>query len=322
MAKIVVLGTGGTIASRERGGAGATATLSIADIASTLDIGTDVRDVMTIGSYRLTLGQMRTIATAAISAAAEDDVAGVVVTHGTDTIEETAYLAALSHRGAAPIVFTGAQFAADQPSPDGHRNLRDAVEFARSPLLRGAGVGIAFGGELHSARGTRKMHSTHPQPFRGGVLLARRSGDGVSLHASARPEPIVLQPDERLDLVVVDMVMSYPGADTMLFAAAAARADAVVLVGTGAGNAGPGFAESVAEATASGTPVILASRTFDGPVTPIYGNGGGVDLVRAGAISAGELSPPQARILAAVLLATDPGPDRSPFPERFARHAS
>lgn len=331
MAKIVVLGTGGTIASEGSADDGAIATRTAAELVAFLPSSDEVVvcDLMTVGSYRLSLSELRGIATAAAAAAAESDVDGVVVTHGTDTMEETAYLTSLIHRGETPIVFTGAQFASDRLSPDGDRNLCDAIAFAGSPLLKGAGVGVAFGGDLRSARGVRKVHSTAPHPFAGGVLLARRAGEQVTSHARVRAEPALLRLDERFDGLIIDMVMSYPGADPALLAFAAERSDAVVLVGTGAGNAAPGFAEQVAEATRAGTPVVLASRVFEGPVVPLYGNGGGVDLVRAGAVSAGELGPSQARMLAAALLGGDvalhgsqPAGTPERFADRFASHAS
>lgn len=321
--KVIILGTGGTIASDGAAGSGAVASRSAAELMAGVpgEYEVEARDLMTVGSYRLTLADMRAIALAANAAAAEPGVAGVVVTHGTDTMEETAYLTSLVHAGPEPVVFTGAQFAADAVSPDGARNLRDAVEFAADPGLRGAGTGIAFGGELLSARGTRKARTTDPQPFAGGTLLARRSGARIAVRASVRPEPERLLPGAGFDGLTVDMVMSYPGADTAFLEAAGARADAIVLVGTGVGNAAPGFAECVARLTSDGTPVILATRVADGPVTPVYGNGGGVDIVGAGAVPAGELSPQQARMLAAALLAA-PDPAGASFAERFARHAS
>lgn len=334
MAKVIVIGTGGTIASTGDPRRGAVATHSgnelVAGLAGPHDI--EVRDLMTVGSYQLSLAQMRRIAEAASAAAAEPGVAGVVVTHGTDTMEETAYLTSLYYAGRSPIVFTGAQFAADNIAPDGPRNLRDAIEFAAAVELRGtgvagspgrgAGVGIAFGGDLLAARGTRKMHSTDPNPFAGGVLLARCSAGGIAVHATARSEPAPLAADPAFDRLRVEMVMSYPGADPALFEHAAAHADAVVLVGTGVGNAAPGFAEAVARATDRGTPVVLASRVAAGPISPIYGNGGGADLLRAGAISAGELSAPQARVLAATLLSQPDFTSVHDLRNRFGRHAS
>ena len=333
MRRIVVLGTGGTIASRGSAEANAVATSSISDLLAPLapDCELDARDVMTIGSYNIGFAEMRRIAEAATAAAAEPGVDGVVVTHGTDTMEESAYLTDLlagagidgADSDCAPIVFTGAQFAADTIAPDGGRNIADAIAFAASPELRGIGAGIAFGGDLVAARGTRKAHTTAPSPFEGGVLIARRRGGDVALHARpARPGP-PLAIGEAFDTLVVDAVIAAPGIDPALFEIAAARSKAVVVVGTGVGNAGPGFAQAVAAATEAGTPVVLATRVAFGPVTPVYGGGGGVDIVRAGATAAAELGHAQARILAAALLADPAGAPTTvaDFTARFLRHA-
>lgn len=320
MAKVVILGTGGTIASRQHADESAVATNEAADLVSGVVTEHELvtRDVMTVGSYRLSLADLRTIAGAAAAAALEPRVDGVVVTHGTDTMEETAYLTSLAYAGEVPIVYTGAQFAADADAPDGIRNLREAVEFAAAPELRGTGVGIAFGGKLLSARRTRKAHTLAPSPFEGGVQIAGIRGAEVAFLATPRPEPQAIELGDRFDTTVVDVIVSYPGADTALFDLAAERGDAVVLAGSGVGNAGPGFAEAVARATARGVPVILASRVSEGSVTPVYGNGGGIDLVRAGAVLSYELDPFQARLLAAALLSTG---GAAGFAERFRSHA-
>jgi L-asparaginase len=92
----------------------------------------------------------------------------------------------------------------------------------------------------------------------------------------------------------------------------------VVLAGTGVGNAGPGFAEAVGRAVAAGCAVVLSTRAPWGPVVPTYGNGGGVDLVRAGAVPSGHLNPFQARILAALLLSL--GTSAPDLPQAFRAH--
>lgn len=328
MRRVVVLGTGGTIASRGSADANAVATSGIADLLAPLapECELDARDVMTVGSYNIGFAEMRAIAEAANAAAEEPGVDGVVVTHGTDTMEETAYLVDLlagADPDGAPIVFTGAQFAADTVAPDGGRNIVDAIAFASSPELRGIGAGIAFGGDLVAARGTRKAHTTAPSPFDGGALIARRRGDHVALHARPHRTAPALAIGAAFDSLVVDAVIAAPGIDPALLDFAAARSAAVVIVGTGVGNAGPGFAEAVAAATGDGTPVVLTTRVAFGPVTPVYGDGGGVDIVRAGATVAAELGHAQARILAAALLADPNGAPTTvdEFTERFLRHA-
>jgi L-asparaginase len=95
-------------------------------------------------------------------------------------------------------------------------------------------------------------------------------------------------------------------------------AQAIVLAGTGVGNAGPGFAECVARAVEAGCAVILSTRTPWGPVVPYYGNGGGTDLVAAGAVPSGDLNPFQARLLAALLLSH--GTSAADLPSAFRAH--
>src|SRR4051794_729131 len=114
------------------------------------------------GELSLELG--RRIATHA----RRDDLAGVVVTHGTDTMEETVYLVDRVLDSDLPVVFTGAQRGADQPDSDGPRNFRDAIRTAASADARGRGALIAFAGELHPAREARKVHTSALRAFASG----------------------------------------------------------------------------------------------------------------------------------------------------------
>ena len=308
---IDLLGTGGTIASRSTGDHGAVASDPVGALAA--DVPSDVtvrsRDVLTTGSYRLGLADLRRICEAVAASVTDPEVTGVVVTHGTDTIEETAFLLDLVHDAAAPVVLTGAQRPADRPDTDGPRNVRDAVAVAASTAMRGCGAMVAFDGTVRSARGVRKTHTVASDPFDGGTVLAHVQDGEVDALARTRRGPALAPPKPTFDDLRVDIVSTYPGATPALLRQAAdLGADAIVLAGTGVGNAGPGFAEAIAELSNGGCPVILASRVPWGPVVPIYGNGGGVDLVAAGAVVAGDLNPYQARILASLVLSTDPGP--------------
>ncbi|PPQ21451.1 asparaginase, partial [Streptococcus agalactiae] len=130
MTRVHVLATGGTIASRSGEGSGATAAHAAEALLAGMDTTADVEitgeDVMTVGSYRLGLPELATIARTARERAADPGIDGVVVTHGTDTMEETAFLTDLLNGTDTPVVFTGAQRAADHPDTDGPRNLRQA----------------------------------------------------------------------------------------------------------------------------------------------------------------------------------------------------
>lgn len=303
MAHIRILATGGTIASRS-GQDGA----SSAERAEKLAAGLSGRhsysahDVTNANSYQLRLGEVRLIAEAVHAAVMDDGVDGVVVTHGTDTMEETAFLLDLVHDSPKPVVFTGAQRPADSKVADGPGNLEDAVTAAAAPQLRGCGVLISFAGEILGARGTRKLHTLAESPFGGGVPVAHFVAG--TLHVTAVPvrqKPLPL-PGEDFDNARVEIIECALGTTPELFSyAVRSGANAVVLAGTGTGNAGAGFAEAVQDAVRAGCPVILCSRVPAGGVVPAYGAGGGVNLVRAGAIPGGDLGPSQARMLAALL---------------------
>lgn len=332
MSRVHIIGTGGTIASRtgapgtaetpgntedirRPGTSGSVASDSVGDLIGALPAAAGVEspevtteDVMTLGSYRLGLPEILEIAAAALTRAAEAAVDGVVVTHGTDTLEETAFLVDLVNGTDTTVVFTGAQLAADQPDSDGPRNLRQAAAVALDPRFRGMGALIAFDGRVQTARGARKAHTTASQPFHGGTTVGLFRGEELDLVAQpVRPRALPL-PGKTFGSTRVEVITAYPGSDPgLLQHAAQAGAAAVVLAGTGVGNAGEGYAEAAADLVSAGVPVVLSTRVPSGPMVPLYGNGGGVDLIAAGAVSAGHLNPFQARILAAALLAAPSG---------------
>lgn len=310
-----ILGTGGTISSRTREGAGATATDGAASLAGTITAEVRTTDVLTTGSYLLTFADLRLLSGAVQEALADDDCAGVVVTHGTDTMEETAFLLDLVHTSDKPVVLTGAQRAADSSHPDGPDNLADAVAAAASPALRECGVLVCFAGQVRSARGVRKTQTWELAAFDGGALVAEmRDGEAHVLARPRRYPPLPL-PTESFDEVRVEIVPCFLGATPRVLAQVIDDgADGIVLAGTGIGNAGAGFVDEVARAVAAGIPVVLASRVAWGPVKPVYGNGGGVDLVGAGAVPSGDLNASQSRMLMALLLGKGVGEG---FAEKF-----
>lgn len=225
------------------------------------------------------------------------EIAGVVVTHGTDTMEESVYLADLVLDSELPVVFTGAQRGADQADSDGPRNFRDAVRAAASREARGRGAMIAFAGELHAAREARKVHTSALRAFASPgygpighvdgerVVFGRRPDRGAPL-----PAPAGLAP--------VDLIRLYAGSDARyLEASVGSGARAVVLEATGRGNANDGVVAGVRSAVAAGVAVAVCSRCVEGRVEPVYGRGGGRDLADAGAIFAGGLAGPKARVL-------------------------
>ncbi|MFI7610305.1 asparaginase [Nonomuraea terrae] len=307
-ARVVLIATGGTIASSSGPDSAAVASRTAGEILGSVgptDVEVEGRDLLNVGSYLLGHRELRVIAEAVAEELARDDVTGVVVSHGTDTMEETAYLLDLVHDSDKPVVLTGAQKAADRPDSDGPQNLREAIALAAAPQARGCGALICFAGRIFPAGRTRKQHTIAPEPFRAGDggPIGRAGASGVQL--TARPvRPARLdRPGPAFDETRVDVVTAHPGADAALARAAVdAGAMAVVLAGTGAGNGNHALLAWVSEAVRTGTIVGLSTRVAEGPVVPMYGNGGGADLTRAGALNLGGLPLYHARLLLALLL--------------------
>lgn len=288
---VVVLTTGGTIASA-RGVGGRIAPTARGPVAALSDPDVQVRDVMAVDSSTMSLALMVEIRDAVTTALDDPRVVGVVVLHGTDTLEETAMFLDLFHCDPRPVVVTGAQRPADHPDPDGPRNIETAIATARRTDLRDRGVLVAFGARVMPARGTRKAHTTEL--------------DGFQNYLPANEWPrATLSWNPEVGQMRVDIVALYPGADrTHIDASIAAGARGIVLDAMGSGNANPNILAAVEHCVANDIAVVITSRVPDGVVEPIYGgHGGGHDLVSAGAIGSTWLRAGQARIMLAALLA-------------------
>lgn len=309
---VVLLATGGTISSRSSlvGGAVASDTGEQVFKALGAPVSHPVRvlDVFQKGSYLLTFQDMLRVCATIKEVLEDPKVLGVVVTHGTDTMEETAYLADLTHNDERPVVFTGSQRAADSEAPDGPDNLARAIAVAGSKDGRGKGVMVQFAGTIFPAAGVRKSQTVRLNAFANpdfGVLGQVSARGEVAMAGScSRHEALPLPGPASSSSPRVDLVAAYPGADSrMMHAALEAGAAGIILQGTGSGNANPSLCTEVAAAVASGVVVITSTRVDAGPVVPIYGaGGGGADLRAAGAIGSGHLRPSQSLILLNLLL--------------------
>ncbi|MFE0173639.1 asparaginase [Streptomyces sp. NPDC059002] len=309
--RIVVISTGGTIASRWQG-TGFAADAPGREVLATASIPggitSEVIDLFNVNSPRLTSAQQLTLLRTVHEVLADPGVDGIVVTHGTDTLEESAFLLDLHHDDPRPVVFTGAQKPLGAEGGDGPGNLYDALLTAAT--VRGLGVLVVFDGKVHAARGTVKTQTLAADAFAdpSGPRVGNVGFGKVSvLHRPERPAPLPL-PAAGItggSLPRIDMVMHHVDADPLfLEAAVEAGAQGIVLVATGAGNATPEFVAAVAAAIERGVVVALTTRVAAGPVTEIYTHGGAVDLSAAGAVLTGTLRAGQARsALLAVLLA-------------------
>ena len=308
---VVLLATGGTISSRHRTGGqrGAVAADAGGQVLGSV-VGPSrhpvrVVDVFRRGSYSLTFDEMVAICVAVAEAFADPQVLGVVVTHGTDTMEETAFLADLTHAEDRPVVFTGAQRPADSPLPDGPGNLARAIAVAGAPQSRGRGALVSFAGQVFPARGVRKVETLRDQAFGNPDVGTAGTVDeaGVVSLGAVHPRLPALPLPVAGNAARADLVAVYPGTDdTLLRAAIGAGAAGIVLQALGSGNANPEVCAAVASASAAGVTVVTSTRVAAGPVAAVYGNGGGRDLLDAGAIPSGILRPSQALVLLRLLL--------------------
>ncbi|MBM3940992.1 MAG: asparaginase [SAR202 cluster bacterium] len=229
---------------------------------------------------------------------ADPALAGVVITHGTSTLEETAYFLHLAVKTAKPVVLTGAMRPVSSVSSDGDLNLLDAVRVAASPSAAGRGVLGVLNNEICSARDAMKMNTFRVETFKPGELgfLGYVDSDGRVLfyrnvdraHTVATP----FDPSRIASPPRVDVVYAYTGMDaTVVDAIAARRPAGLVLAGYGGGTFPSVATEAAARIVAAGAPVVLATRVPSGRVINTSGK------AARGFLVCDNLLPGKARIL-------------------------
>jgi len=296
---VVILATGGTIA-----GTAAAATDTTGYRAGALGVEALVAGVPALADHRLESEAVaaldskdmdeatwQRLAQRAAHHLARPEVAGVVVTHGTDTLEETAYFLHRVLAPAKPLVLTAAMRPASALSADGPANLLDAVMLAEAPGVRG--VSVVFAGAAWAAVGLRKVHTLQTVAFAGSDCgpLARLEG-GVVRQFRAWPEGAALGLDriaaDPATWPRVEIVMNHAGADGRIVDDAVIAGTAgIVVAGTGHGTVSERMAAALARARGEGVRVARASRCAFGPVLPR--DAGDIE-------AAGELSAVQARV--------------------------
>ena len=306
---VVLLATGGTIASRYDPALGRTvASQRAEDLLEMLpQVGSvariEVENFATIPSFDMSVQFAFGLARRINEVLARTDVAGVVVTHGTDTMEETSYLADLLLQSEKPAVFTGAQRAHDDPQSDGPYNLLNSVRVAASPLARGLGAVVCFNGTFHAARDVTKVHASAVETFQSYEhgALGEVDGDKVVVHR----RPVLRRAfqidrlEERVELFRLALGVDLRGLEATIERGIAG----LVIEGFGRGNGPTHLTALVRLAVEKDILVLVTSRCPAGRVEPLYGGGGGGrDLADAGAIFVGDLKGPKARLLLMVLL--------------------
>ena len=308
--RIVIVGTGGTIASRYDPAQGRTVASQEVERIVALLPGTrglpdlEFDNFATVPSFNMTAAFAHQLMQHVAAVLRRGDVDGVVVTQGTDTLEETSFLADLLIDGPKPVVFTGAQLAHDHPQSDGPRNLLDSIRAAAADAVRGLGVLACFNGELHAARDVTKVHTSAIETFQSYGHGAVGVVDGEEVVIYRRPQlRIHLTPldlSKRVPLIKAVMGIDDEVLDPIL----ATGIDGLVVEAFGRGNLSAELGKRLVRVCGDGVPVVVTSRCPSGRVMPIYGGGGGGrDLEDAGVIFSGHLKGPKARLLLMAALA-------------------
>jgi L-asparaginase len=239
----------------------------------------------------------------AIAAAVDAGARGVVVTQGTDTIEETAFFLDLRHDHRVPVVVTGAMRNPTMAGADGPANLLTALQAAAASHSPRRAL-VAFADALHAAPHVSKTHSTSIAAFASDIGPIGHVAEGrVVIRTNPDPAPSILRP--KLRHVRTGLITATLGDDPGLLEAAGELFDGLVVAGFGAGHVPAAWAEPL-EKLAARIPVILATRTGRGPVlTRTYGfPGSESDLLARGLLGAGALAPVKAKVLLHTALAT------------------
>ena len=228
---------------------------------------------------------------------ARPELSGVVVTHGTDTMEETVYFLDLTIADPRPVIVTGAMRPSDGIGIDGPANLRDAVRVAATPAARGRGAMIVMNDQILAARDVTKSNTVRPDAFTAPVRGALGAADPEKITFFREPHRGTVFDISGVDsLPRVDIVYSYVGADgAAVDADVAAGARGIVVAATGRGDVPPLQRAALRRAMAKGVVVVVGSRAGSGSVTVGDGTRGADH--EASTVGAGDLNVQKARVL-------------------------
>ncbi|HDG9869442.1 TPA: asparaginase [Staphylococcus aureus] len=231
---------------------------------------------------------------------------GFVITHGTDTLEETAFLLDLILGIEQPVVITGAMRSSNEIGSDGLYNYISAIRVASDEKARHKGVMVVFNDEIHTARNVTKTHTSNTNTFQSpnhgplGVLTK----DRVQFHHMPYRQQALENVNDKLNVPLVKAYMGMPG-DIFSFYSREGI-DGMVIEALGQGNIPPSALEGIQQLVSLNIPIVLVSRSFNGIVSPTYAyDGGGYQLAQQGFIFSNGLNDPKARLKLLVALSNN-----------------
>jgi len=304
---VVVLSTGGTIASRtDPAKGGYVPALSAVDLIAAVPAikkvaQIEAQQIANISSSDMTPTVWLDLSMRINDVLSRADIAGAVVTHGTNTLEETAYFLDLTVTSSKPVVLVGAQRPASDPDADGPRNLLDAIRVATSPEATGNGVMVVMNGQINAARDVTKTNTSQVETFRSLEFGALGVVDVAAVRFYRSPlRRQTLMVDSRTALPRVEIVPTYAGADGRFIRSLVrdGDVDGIVVTGMGLGGVPGAVFDAIQEARMKGLPVVVGTRVPTGRIFPLSATkGSALSLKAIGCVLADNLSPQKARIL-------------------------
>ncbi len=308
MKEILVIHTGGTIAMSEDKETGKVIPGDVNPLHETYALLSQIAkvtmdDFLNLPSPHITPEHMIKLSNYIHMKIEQKNFDGVVITHGTDTLEETAYLLDLLHDGETPIIMTGAMRSSNELGSDGPHNLITSVRAAASDDAKGKGVLVVFNDEIHAAKYATKTHTSNIATFQSpqsgpiGIITKR----GVLFHHN-------LAHREHYDTSSLSMnvvlLKAYAGMQKeLLQAVRTTEIDGLVIEALGQGNLPPDLMEEIGHFIDNQIPIVMVSRCFNGIVQDIYSyEGGGRKLKDRGVILTNGLNGPKARLKLLVTL--------------------
>jgi len=309
--KVVLITTGGTIASQrnennllESGKLSGEQILSMCRLEDKIDI--ELADLFQLASMHINFDNLNLLNKAIHKVFEDESVSGVVITHGTDSLEETAYFLELTINDTRPIVVTGSQKSPNDVGTDVYSNLRNALLVASDEQSRNIGTCVVFNEKIINSKYVKKVHTSSIDAFGsiGYGILGYIDNDEVNIYQ----KPIKKEHYEIKDnYPYVEIVTSYLGANSKLLDYLyESKVNGVVLVGTGRGQITPDMTKAIEKLCSIGTKIVLTTSTDEGRVFPTYDYYGSANYLKnLGVIMGGDFNPKKARIKLMLMLANN-----------------
>jgi L-asparaginase len=309
MKRVAVITTGGTIASKHNEeGRLSSGVISGEELSTILnlpeDIDITIYSMLQKPSMHISFSDLDNIRKKIIHLFKNNEADGVVVTHGTDTLEESAYYLDLTIDDPRPVVVTGSQRSPVELGSDAFINLRHAIYSASDTQLRDTGTVVVFNERVFAAKYVKKEHASNIQGFNsfGYGYLGIIDNDQLFLYQKPLRQDKVVPKDSKVP--VVEIIKCYLGADDKFIRACIdSKVDGIILEGVGRGQISPDMMEAVKEAIAEGIHIVVTTAAEEGEVYTAYEySGSAYDLYKAGVILGKDYDSKKARIKLITLL--------------------